>query len=184
MSPPTREFRRLSLGQNTPDDREGPSSTAREAGQVDSSDDEEGNSSAAESSNEEEKGEEDNDDNDDDDGDESAEESGEDDDEESGSASTVRAKSGILYDLRHLDTEVEARALVGLAGQYHVVNCRASDSGYDFQLLDRPRVHLSSDSPTCTCSTFRDRPDVACHHIFVCFLLSAAMTPAQCSAQC
>lgn len=171
MSPPTREFRRLSLGQDTPDDREGHTSTTLEAGRVDPSDDEDEDSSADESSSD---GEEDVKGGDDDNGkDGSPEESSEDDDDdESGSASTVRAKSGILYDLRHLDTEGEARALVGLTGQYRVVNCKTSDSGYDFQLLDRPRVHISSDPPTCTCSTFRGRPDVACHHIFVRSLLA------------
>jgi hypothetical protein len=69
--------------------------------------------------------------------------------------------------LRHLDTESEAKAMLGLTGQFEVVNCGVSSSGYDFQLLDRPRVHIGSGPPTCTCTTFQTRPGVACHHIFV-----------------
>jgi hypothetical protein len=86
---------------------------------------------------------------------------------ESDGGSKVRAHSGITYDLSHLDTESEAQAMVGLMGEFDVVNCRASSEGFDFQLLDRPRVHIGPDSPTCTCSTFQDRPDGACQHIFV-----------------
>lgn len=158
-----------------PDDRAQAPRTARNAGQQDPSDDdedgEEEDSSSAESSSEEDGAEEGNEeaekksessDDDDDDDDEN------DDDEDSTRTSTVCARSGITYDLRHLDTESEARALVGLTGQFEVVNCRTSDSGYDFQLLDRPRVHIGSDSLTCTCSTFQARPEVACHHVFVC----------------
>jgi hypothetical protein len=69
--------------------------------------------------------------------------------------------------LSHLDTESEAKALLGLTGQFEVVNCGASSSGYEFQLLDRPRVHIGPGPPTCTCTTFQTRPGVACHHIFV-----------------
>jgi hypothetical protein len=57
--------------------------------------------------------------------------------------------------------------LLGLTGQFEVVNCGASSAGYEFQLLDRPRVHIGPDPPTCTCTTFQSQPDVACHHIFV-----------------
>lgn len=166
MSPPTRQFHRLSIGQNMPDDRAQASRTAHDAGRPDPSDDddddeEDGSSCSAEGSSEEEN-------EDDEEGnEEEVEKSEESSDDETASTSMVRAQSGITYDLRHLDTESEARALVGLTGQFDVVNCRTSDSGYEFQLLDRPRVHIGSDSPTCTCSTFQGRPEVACHHIFV-----------------
>lgn len=89
--------------------------------------------------------------------------------EDSTRASTVRTRSGITYDLRRLDTESEAKALLGLTGQFEVVNCGVSSSGYDFQLLDRPQVHIGPGPPTCTCTTFQTRPGVACHHIFVSF---------------
>lgn len=181
MSPPTRQFDRLSIGQNMPDDRAQASRTARDAGRPVPSDDgdgdeeEEEDSSAAESSSEGGEGEEgsegaekEGENSSDDDEENDSNDSNDGDDNESTSTSTVRAQSGITYDLRHLDTESEARALVGLTGQFEVVNCRTSDSGYDFQLLDRPRVHIGSDSPRCTCSTFQRRPEVACHHIFVC----------------
>lgn len=159
MSPPTRRFHRLSIGQDMPESRS--SRTARAAGRPgppgdeDESDPDEGNESSSDEGSSEEEDEE---------GDSDDEESSY---NESTSTSTVRARSGITYDLRHLDTESEARALVGLTGQFDVVSCRASQSGYDFQLLDRPRVHIGPDSPTCTCSTFQGRTDVACHHIFV-----------------
>lgn len=157
-----------------PDDRAQAPRTARNAGQQDPSDDdedgEEEDSSSAEGSSEKDGGEEGNEEaekeSESSDGDDDDDEN--DDNEDSTRTSTVRARSGITYDLRHLDTEPEARALVGLTGQFEVVNCRISDSGYDFQLLDRPRVHIGSESPTCTCSTFQARPEVACHHIFVC----------------
>lgn len=160
MSPPTRQFHRLSIGQDMPESRS--SRAARAAGRPgppgdeDESDpDGEDESSSGEGSSEEEDEEE---------GDSEDEESSY---KESTNMSTVRARSGITYDLHHLDTDSEARALVGLTGQFDVVSCRASQSGYDFQLLDRPRVHIGPDSPTCTCSTFQGRPDMACHHIFV-----------------
>ncbi|KAJ5554296.1 Zinc finger SWIM-type [Penicillium frequentans] len=79
---------------------------------------------------------------------------------------TILARSGITYDMKNLDDETGANASVGLRSQFEVVNCRASDSGYDFQLLDRPQVHVGSDSTTCTCSTFQSRPQAACQHIF------------------
>lgn len=153
MSPPTRQFHRLSIGEDRPDDRAQTSRTARDAGRPNPSDDEEDeDSSSAESPS----------------GEEAGNEGNEESSDGSASKSTVRAQSGTTYDLRHLDAESEARALVGLTGQFDVVDCRASESGYEFQLLDRPpRVHIGSGSPTCTCSTFQSRPGVACHHIFV-----------------
>ncbi|KAJ5127327.1 hypothetical protein N7448_008106 [Penicillium atrosanguineum] len=147
MAPPTRQFHRLSIGQDMPASR-----TPRAEGQpapTQGHRDEGDDSSSAESESEEE-------------GEESAESS----DDESEAGSKVRAHSGITYDLSHLDTESEAQAMVGLMGEFDVVNCRASSEGFDFQLLDRPRVHIGPDSPTCTCSTFQDRPEGACQHIF------------------
>ena len=85
---------------------------------------------------------------------------------ESTSAS-ILAPSGITYDLSHLDSETEARALVGLTGSFDVVNSQHTSAGYDFQLIDRPRVRIGADSSTCTCAVFQSHPDGACHHIFV-----------------
>lgn len=85
---------------------------------------------------------------------------------ESTSAS-VLAPSGITYDLSQLDSESEARAIVGLTGRFDVVNCRSTSAGYDFQLLDRPQVHIGPDASTCSCLVFQNRPDGACQHIFV-----------------
>ncbi|CAG8067837.1 unnamed protein product [Penicillium olsonii] len=84
---------------------------------------------------------------------------------ESTSAS-ILAPSGITYDLSHLDSETEARALVGLTGSFDVVNSQHTSAGYDFQLIDRPRVRIGADSSTCTCAVFQSHPDGACHHIF------------------
>lgn len=153
MSAPTGQFHRLSIGQDMSDSRaQLTTRAARSAGRPgvsnDESDHDEDDRSSSET--ESESGE--------------YEESS---NEESRGVSKIRAQSGITYDLRHLDTESEARALVGLTEQYDVVNCRGSGSGYEFQLLDRPRVHLGRGSPTCTCSTFQGRPELACHHIFV-----------------
>ncbi|KAJ5166691.1 uncharacterized protein N7482_005472 [Penicillium canariense] len=154
MSPPTRQFHRLSIGQNMPETRAQSSRTARAAGRPDPSDNDEdtdhgnqGNDSSPAESSSQEDGDED----------ESSEEE---------STRRVRMRSGITYDLSHLNAESEAKALLGLMGQFEVVNCSASSSGYDFQLLDRPRVHVGPGSPTCTCSTFQGQPGVACHHIF------------------
>ncbi|KAJ5213359.1 hypothetical protein N7449_000528 [Penicillium cf. viridicatum] len=101
------------------------------------------------------------------------EEESEDDDEESSdveqsesNSAAVLATSGITYDLSQLDSESEARAFVGLTGRFDVVNCRSTPAGYDFQLSDRPQVHIGADSSTCTCAIFQDRPDGACQHIF------------------
>ncbi|KXG47267.1 Zinc finger, SWIM-type [Penicillium griseofulvum] len=96
---------------------------------------------------------------------EDEEEESSDEQSESTSAS-VLAPSGITYDLSQLDSESEARAFVGLTGRFDVVNCRSTPAGYDFQLSDRPQVHIGSDSSTCTCPVFQDRPDGACQHIF------------------
>ncbi|KAJ5092061.1 hypothetical protein NUU61_006931 [Penicillium alfredii] len=167
MSAPTKQFHRLSIGQNMPDTRAQHARAARagrdppdESGRGDDGDD----SSLAESSSEEDENEEEGEEGDDDqDADDSDDE---DSDDESTNASTIRTRSGITYDLTHLDSESEAKALVGLTGQFDVVNCRAVRSGYDFQLLDRPRVHVGRDSLSCTCSTFQSRPGEACQHIF------------------
>ncbi|KAJ5082158.1 hypothetical protein N7532_011201 [Penicillium argentinense] len=140
MPPPTRQFHRLSIGQNMParDPR------AARAGQDPSDEREESESEFSEEESSEEEEEE----------------------EEEAGVSTILARSGITYDLSKLDTESEAQALVGLDEQLDVVNCRAASGGYDFQLMDRPRVHIGKDASSCTCSTFKERPDAACHHIF------------------
>ncbi|KAJ5496583.1 hypothetical protein N7463_008570 [Penicillium fimorum] len=145
MSAPTGQFHRLSIGRNMTDTTL-PTRAAR-AGRPDSSDSE-GEDSSESSSGEEEENEE-----------------SSDEQSESTSAS-VLALSGITYDLSQLDSESEARAFVGLTGRFDVVNCRSTPAGYDFQLLDRPQVHIGSDSSTCTCPVFQDRPDGACQHIF------------------
>jgi hypothetical protein len=87
--------------------------------------------------------------------------------EESAGLSTVQANSGIVYDLARLDGDSEVRALVGLTSHFDVVGCRSIPGGYDFQLSERPRVHIGSDAYTCTCLTFSGHPEVACQHIFV-----------------
>ncbi|KAJ5342413.1 hypothetical protein N7541_011537 [Penicillium brevicompactum] len=145
MTAPTRQFHRLSIGRNMPDQTALPT----HAGRPDPSDDSDPDQSdsSVESS--------------------GGEGEGDEDEEESESTSTsILAPSGITYDLSHLDSESEARALVGLTGSFDVINCRNTSAGYDFQLLDRPRVHLGSDPSTCTCSVFQSHPDVACQHIF------------------
>ena len=98
---------------------------------------------------------------------EKEEEEEEEEEEGSSESSTVQARSGITYELVNLDADSEARALLGLTGRFDVVNCQTTQTGYDFQLSERPRVHLGSDTYTCTCSSFQSRPDVACQHIFV-----------------
>lgn len=87
--------------------------------------------------------------------------------EESSQSSIVQARSGITYDLAHLDPDSETRALLGLTGRFEVVHCHTTQTGYDFRLSERPKVHLGSDTYTCTCSAYQSRPDVACQHIFV-----------------
>ncbi|GIC93404.1 uncharacterized protein Aud_009891 [Aspergillus udagawae] len=86
--------------------------------------------------------------------------------EESAGLSIVQANSGIVYDLARLDGDSEVRALVGLTSHFDVVGCRSIPGGYDFQLSERPRVHIGSDAYTCTCLTFSGHPEVACQHIF------------------
>ncbi|CDM28925.1 hypothetical protein DTO013E5_1266 [Penicillium roqueforti] len=155
MSAPTGQFHRLSIGRNMPDTAL-PTRTAR-TGRSDSSSDESDHGEADSSSESSSDGEE---------GDEGeGEESSGDEPSESNSAS-VLATSGITYDLSQLDSEAEARAFVGLTGHFDVVNCRSTPAGYDFQLSDRPQVHIGADSSTCTCAAFQDRPDGACQHIF------------------
>ncbi|EAU34768.1 predicted protein [Aspergillus terreus NIH2624] len=85
---------------------------------------------------------------------------------DSGQSLVIQGKSGISYDLAGLDPDSEARALVGLTSEFEVISCTTTETGYDFQLLERPRVHLNHNAYTCTCSTFASRPDVACQHIF------------------
>ncbi|KAJ5558294.1 hypothetical protein N7535_008507 [Penicillium sp. DV-2018c] len=154
MSAPTRQFNRLSIGRNMSQTTL-PARVAR-AGRPDPSNDdsdrEEDDSSSGESSN---------------DGDEADKEDESSDEEESASTSaSVLAASGIAYDLSQLDSELEANAVVGLNGGFDVVNCRSTAAGYDFQLLDRPRVHIGPDSSNCSCYNFQSRPDGACQHIF------------------
>lgn len=91
----------------------------------------------------------------------------EEEEEGSSESSTVQARSGITYDLAQLDSDSEARALLGLTGRFDVVQCQTTQTGYDFQLSEQPRVHIGSDTYTCTCASFQSRPDVACQHIFV-----------------
>ncbi|PTU16949.1 hypothetical protein P175DRAFT_0488288 [Aspergillus ochraceoroseus IBT 24754] len=83
-----------------------------------------------------------------------------------GPRTVVHGKSGISYDLSQLDASAEARALVGLTTRFEVLSCSVSRTGYEFVFSEGPRVHLDSDSYTCTCSTFQSRSDVACPHIF------------------
>lgn len=88
---------------------------------------------------------------------------------ESSQSSTVQARSGITYDLAHLDPDSEARALLGLTGRFDEIHCESTQTGYDFRLSERPQVHIGSGTYTCTCSAYQSRPDVACQHIFVSF---------------
>ncbi|CAI7604042.1 unnamed protein product [Penicillium manginii] len=150
MPPPTRQFHRLSIGQMPARD-----SRSARAGRADPSERLREDNTSPEESGEEE------------DSEQSSDEEDESEDESVAvGTSTVSAHSGITYDLSHLDTQSEAHALVGLGEQIDVVNARASSTGYDFELSDRPRVHVGKDSTTCTCSAFQERPEAACHHIF------------------
>ncbi|CAG8429762.1 unnamed protein product [Penicillium salamii] len=145
MTAPTRQFHRLSICRNMSDQ-----TLPARAGRPDPPDSDDSGSSVESSSDDQEASEEE--------------------EAESNSAS-ILAPSGITYDLSHLDSESEARALVGLTGSFDVVNCRHTTAGYEFQLLDRPQVHIGSDSSTCTCSVFQSHPDGACQHIFVSILV-------------
>lgn len=156
MSAPTGQFHRLSIGRNMPDTvlpargaRAGRSDTSNDSDRGEDDSSSEQNSSDGEEEDEDE--------------DEESSDVGQ---SESNSAS-VLATSGITYDLSQLDSESEARAFVGLTGQFDVINCRSTPAGYDFQLSNQPQVHIGADSSTCTCAVFQDRPDGACQHIFV-----------------
>ncbi|KAJ5782368.1 hypothetical protein N7457_004142 [Penicillium paradoxum] len=153
MSAPTRQFNRLSIGRNM-SETSLPARVARAPRPDPSTDDSghEDDSSSEESSGDGEEGD-------------GEEESSDEEESESTNASFV-APSGITYDLSQLDSESEARAIVGLSGHFDVVNCRSTPAGYDFQLLDRPQVHIGSDSSTCSCPVFQSRPEGACQHIF------------------
>ncbi|KAL4893326.1 hypothetical protein BDV59DRAFT_207815 [Aspergillus ambiguus] len=134
MSAPTRQFRKLSIAEGTPQtpsQAEGTPHTHGGSGFMDTASDD----------NEPEEG-------------------------DSRQSLVIQGNSGISYDLAGLDPDSEARALVGLTSEFEVISCTTTETGYDFQLLERPRVHLDPNAYTCTCSTFTSRPEVACHHIF------------------
>lgn len=160
MSAPTKQFHRLSIGGNMPVRRaqrpghDGDNGTDNDNDSGRMQDSSEGSGSGRGEGHEEEE-------------EEMEEEEEEEEEEGSSESSTVQARSGITYELVNLDADSEARALLGLTGRFDVVNCQTTQTGYDFQLSERPRVHLGSDTYTCTCSSFQSRPDVACQHIFV-----------------
>lgn len=143
MASPTRQFGRLSIGGNMPDSQRRGETYSHEESPIPSDDD----SGSVENSSESE--------------------SGNDDEEELVESSTLQARSGITYDLAGLDPDSEARAFVGLTGQFDVVECVAAQGGYDFQLSEQPRVHVGSDRDTCSCSAFQRQPNTACQHIYV-----------------
>ncbi|KAG5301216.1 SWIM zinc finger family protein [Histoplasma ohiense] len=94
--------------------------------------------------------------------------SGEEEVEDSAPGSTkslVTGNSAILYNVSGLSGEVRARALSGILGKFVVDKCRASQDGYDFQVLDHGLVHLGNGPMTCSCSEYGDGPK-ACRHIF------------------
>ncbi|KAJ6071465.1 hypothetical protein N7499_009479 [Penicillium canescens] len=141
MSAPTRQFHKLCIGQNMPDTAQ----VRPRAGPPDPSDDsDQGSEASSEGSS----------------GGESTDE-----DESESTHEAVRAPSGITYDLGELESESQARALVGLTSHFEV-NCRVTPTGHDLQLLDRPQVHVGSEATTCTCSVFKDHPEEPCQHIF------------------
>ncbi|KAE8554530.1 hypothetical protein EYB25_003069 [Talaromyces marneffei] len=78
----------------------------------------------------------------------------------------LAAKSKIVYDIENLEVESRARALAGLTGRFDVVYCRESSPFYEFQLIERPRIRIRNGGADCTCSEYRNRPDIACRHIF------------------
>lgn len=141
MASPTRQFSRLSIGGNMPASRRRSEISSHESHSP--SDDD---SDPVEDSSESASGE------------------GE---EEFAESSTLQARSGITYDLTGLDFDSEAKAVVGLTGEFDVVECVAADNGYDFQLSEQPRVHIGLDRDTCSCSTFQRQPTAACQHVFV-----------------
>lgn len=159
MSAPTKQLHKLSIGGNMPDRRAQAERRAAGAGSHRSSDDDD-DSELMQLSGESEQAE---------GGDEDEDEDEEEDMTESSQSSTLQARSGITYDLVHLDPDSEARALLGLTGRFDVIHCESTQTGYDFRLSERPQVHIGSDTYTCTCSAYQNRPDVACQHIFVSF---------------
>ncbi|RAH68960.1 uncharacterized protein BO66DRAFT_429614 [Aspergillus aculeatinus CBS 121060] len=80
--------------------------------------------------------------------------------------SIVHGESGISYDLSRLDVGSKARALVGLTSHFDVARCHETQTGYGFQLSERPHVHLGAESVTCTCPTYSSRSSVPCQHIY------------------
>lgn len=83
----------------------------------------------------------------------------------------VQGGSTITYDLRKLSSDVRAQAIAGLKGTFDVEKCREKRGGYDFQLVDRGKVHIAEDAATCTCSDFEDDENMACRHIFVSYII-------------
>lgn len=82
-------------------------------------------------------------------------------------ASMVRAQSRIVYDVDGLEMEARFRAVAGLTSEFGVVYCRDVGGGFEFQLEERPVIHIGGGSARCSCSEFETRPDMACRHIFV-----------------
>lgn len=90
----------------------------------------------------------------------------------SGSPSSTRSlivegESTITYDLRKLTSDVRTQAIAGLKGSFDVERCREKRGGYQFQLVDRGKIHIGEDVATCSCSDFDDEPNMACRHVFV-----------------
>ncbi|PGH00534.1 hypothetical protein GX51_05749 [Blastomyces parvus] len=84
----------------------------------------------------------------------------------SGSAKAlVKGNSAIVYNVARLSGDVRARAMSGILGKFVVEKCRASEEGYDFQVLDHGLVHLGQGPMTCSCSEYADGTK-ACRHIF------------------
>ncbi|KAL1994613.1 hypothetical protein VTN49DRAFT_2083 [Thermomyces lanuginosus] len=81
-------------------------------------------------------------------------------------ASMVRAQSRIVYDVDGLEMEARFRAVAGLTSEFGVVYCRDVGGGFEFQLEERPVIHIGGGSARCSCSEFETRPDMACRHIF------------------
>ncbi|OJD15611.1 hypothetical protein AJ78_04131 [Emergomyces pasteurianus Ep9510] len=79
--------------------------------------------------------------------------------------SLIKGNSNILYSVGGLSEDVRARAVSGILGKFFVDKCRASQDGYDFQVLDHGLVHLGQGPMTCSCSEYGDGTK-ACRHIF------------------
>ncbi|RAL15619.1 uncharacterized protein BO97DRAFT_461349 [Aspergillus homomorphus CBS 101889] len=137
MSTPTRQFRRLSITGDMPTSRPG----AEKTHQTEDSDSNDASESESGSSVIHNRGFLD-------------------------ASSIVYGESGVAYDLIGLDIGTKARALVGLTSHFDVLSCRETQTGYEFQFSELPRVLLGAESYTCTCSTFSGRPSVACQHIY------------------